>query len=56
MIQIVLFSSRKFINDFKHFQDNKKIEALQYIDEALRNKEHTTIEITKWDDKTGERK
>lgn len=55
MIQIVLMEKKDWINEYKQFKDYEKTEALKYLEYALINDNHTTIQITKWDDKTKER-
>jgi len=55
MIQVVLMEKRDMINEYKQFRDNEFDAVSAYIRLALINNKHTTIQITKWDDKTRER-
>ena len=42
---------KDWINEYKHFDGDELDAMLEYLENALISKDHTTIEITKWDEK-----
>lgn len=55
MIQIILMEKYDWINEYKSFEDDDYKDIINYLKEAIVNKKHTTIQITKWDNQTKER-
>jgi len=49
MIQVVLMDGKKFINEHKDFGNDKWLAAIRYAKEAIQNRKHSIIEISKWE-------
>ena len=52
MIQIVLLNGRDYINEHKSFEDTELTNIMEYIRQAVKNDDHTVIEISKWEPNT----
>lgn len=49
MIQVVLMDGKKFINEHKDFPNEQVLAVSRYVREALQNRKHSIIEISKWE-------
>lgn len=56
MIQVIYFDKRKFINTYCNYKNNELTRLFKDLKKDIKQDRDSIIEISFWNDKTGERK